>query len=104
MSWERGVKRFALVLAVLVGVLHCVLFVVYGGGWLDGFFALIRLKRGNLPHDLAGLLIVFLIGFLPVWGIPWAICWALRGFKEDSIAITASNTAEQDTQGVESEN
>ena len=86
MDWERGVKRFALVLAVFVGVLHCVLFIAYGGGWLYRFFDLIRLKRGSTSNDLLALLLVFLIGFLPVWGIPSAICWAIKGFRDDNTA------------------
>ncbi|MBA7695638.1 hypothetical protein ES703_104270 [subsurface metagenome] len=95
MDWERGVKRFALVLAVFVGVLHCVLFIAYGGGWLDRFFDLIRLKRGSTSNDLLALLLVFLIGFLPVWGIPSAICWAIKGFRDDNTAAPASNKNEQ---------
>ena len=91
MDWEKGVKRFALVLAVLVGVLHCVLFIAYGGGWLYRFFDLIRLKRGSTSNDLLALLLVFLIGFLPVWGIPTAICWAIKGFRNDSTARLATN-------------
>jgi len=95
MDWEKGVKRFALVCAVLVGLLHCVLFIAYGGVWLDRFFNLIRLKPGSLSNDLLALLIVFLIGFLPIWGIPSAICWAIRGFKDNSTAPPASNKNEQ---------
>jgi fatty acid desaturase len=95
MDWEKGVKRFALVLAVLMGLLHCVLFIAYGGAWLDGFFNLIRLKRGSAPNDLLALLIVFLIGFLPVWGIPTAICWAIKGFKDDGIGPAASSSNPQ---------
>ncbi len=95
MDWEKGVKRFALVLAVLMGVLHCVLFIAYGGGWLDRFFNLIRLKLGSTSNDLLALLIVFLIGFLPVWGIPSAICWAIKGFRDDNTAAPASNKNEQ---------
>jgi len=95
MDWEKGVKRFALVLAVLVGLLHCVLFIAYGGGWLDRFFNLIRLKQGSTSNDLLALLIVFLIGFLPIWGIPSAICWAIKGFKDGSNAPVATNKNKQ---------
>ena len=95
MDWEKGVKRFALVLAVLVGLLHCVLFIAYGGGWLDKFFHLIRLKPGSTSNDLLALLIVFLIGFLPIWGIPSAICWAIKGFRDDGNAPLASNQSKQ---------
>lgn len=95
MDWEKGVKRFALVLAVLVGLLHCVLFIAYGGAWLNRFFNLIRLKLGSTSNDLLALLIVFLIGFLPVWGIPSAICWAIEGFKDDGIGPPASSTNPQ---------
>ena len=86
MDWERGVKRVALVLAVVTGVLHCVLYIAYGGGWLHGFFVLIRLRAGSVENDLLALLIVFLIGFLPVWGVPTALCWAVRGFKDNRAA------------------
>ena len=86
MDWEKGVKRLALVSAVVMGVLHCVLYVVYGGGWMDSFFELIRLKRGGLSDDMLGIFIVFLIGFVPVWGVPTAFCWALRGFTEGNKA------------------
>ena len=95
MDWEKGVKRFALVLAVLMGLLHCVLFIAYGGGWLHRFFNLIRLKLGSMSNDMLALLIVFLIGFLPVWGIPSAICWAIKGFRNDSNAPVASNQSQQ---------
>lgn len=82
MSWERGLKRLALVFAVLVGVSHCVFVVAYGGAWLSNLIGLIRLERLEGPvKDLTGLLIAFVIGFLPVWGVPWAICWAIRGFE-----------------------
>jgi len=95
MDWEKGVKRFALVLAVLMGLLHCVLFIAYGGGWLDRFFNLVRLKLGNMSNDMLALLIVFLIGFLPVWGIPSAICWAIKGFRDDGNAPVPSNQSQQ---------
>lgn len=82
MSWEMGLKRLALVFAVLVGVSHCVLVVAFGGAWLGNLFSLMRLERlGGPAEELTGLLIAFLIGFLPVWGVPWAICWAIRGFE-----------------------
>ena len=95
MDWERGVKRVALVLAVVVGALHCVLFIVYGGGWLYSFFGLIRLKAGSVENDLLAVLIVFLIGFLPVWGVPTALCWAVRGFKDNRAAGFATGKNEQ---------
>ena len=95
MDWERGVKRVALVLAVVVGALHCVLFIVYGGGWLYSFFGLIRLNAGSVENDLLAVLIVFLIGFLPVWGVPTALCWAVRGFKDNRSAGFATGKNEQ---------
>jgi hypothetical protein len=83
MNWEKGFKRFAFVLAVIVGILHCVLIIAYGGYWLTTFFELTRLEVLPSPaRDWVGLLIAFLIGFLPVWGIPAATCWAVRGFYE----------------------
>jgi ABC-type dipeptide/oligopeptide/nickel transport system permease component len=83
MNWERGFKRFAFVLAVLVGILHCILVIAYGGYWLDSFFDLVRLEVLPSPsREWVGLLIAFLMGFLPVWGIPAATCWAVRGFTE----------------------
>lgn len=83
MNWEKGFKRFAFVLAVIVGILHCVLVIAYGGFWLASFFDLLRLEQLPSPaSDWVGLLIAFLMGFLPVWGIPAAVCWAVRGFYE----------------------
>jgi hypothetical protein len=95
MDWERGVKRLAFVSAVVVGVLHCVLFIGYGGGWLYSFFKLIRLKPGSVPDDVLAVLLVFLIGFVPVWGIPSAFCWALRGFKDGRGGHVAAGKSEQ---------
>jgi hypothetical protein len=95
MDWEKGVKRLALVSAVLMGVLHCVVYIAYGGGWLDRFFSLIRLKRGGVSDDLLALLLVFLIGFVPVWGVPTAFCWAIRGFKDSRAVGLATGKNEQ---------
>jgi hypothetical protein len=82
-NWEKGLKRLALVLAVVVGIVHCCLVIAIGGSWLDRLFKLIRLESlGDPASDWAGLLIAFLIGFLPVWGIPSAVFWAMKGFKE----------------------
>jgi hypothetical protein len=82
-NWEKGLKRLALVLAVVVGIVHCGLVIAFGASWLYRLFDLISLESlGDPASDWAGLLIAFLMGFLPVWGIPSAVFWAIRGFKE----------------------
>ncbi|HUT29313.1 MAG TPA: hypothetical protein VMX13_05935 [Sedimentisphaerales bacterium] len=83
MNWEKGLKRLAMVLAVVVGIVHCGLVITLGGSWVDRLFQLMGLQNlGSPASDWAGLFIAFLIGFLPVWGIPSAVFWAIKGFKE----------------------
>lgn len=83
MNWEKGLKRLALVLAVVAGIVHCGLVIGLGGAWLERLFQLMELQNlGDPLSDWAGLFIAFLIGFLPVWGIPSAVFWAIRGFRE----------------------
>lgn len=86
MNWKRGLRRVTWIVSVFTGVLFLIVAIRQDYQWLHTFFNFIF--PDNLPQLIvasASVLIVFLIGFLPVWIIYLiyiAVCWAMKGFRD----------------------